>query len=144
MNWGNKLVVAFVVFGCLIGTLVYKAVNTRYDLVSKDYYKEELRYQERIDGLKNAASVSNVQIEQDATSIQIQLPKEHKGFVVKGDVFFYCITDERKDAHFPLEIDSTARVQVLKSTLQKGAYQIKLNWQLGKDAFYYEQKIIIP
>jgi len=144
MNWGNKLVVAFILFGCLIGTLVYKAVNTRYDLVSKDYYKEELRYQDRIDGLKNAASISNVQIEQDANNIHIQLPNEHKGLDIKGDAYFYCITDERKDVHFPLVLDSTASFHVLKTNLKKGAYHIKLNWQLGKESFYNEQKIIIP
>jgi hypothetical protein len=143
MNWGNKLVVAFIVFGCIIGTLVYKAVNTRYDLVSKDYYKEELRYQDRIDGLKNASSVSNVRIEQSATAILIQLPKEQMGYAIKGDVFFYCITDERKDVHLPLELDSAASMNVLKSKLQKGAYNIKLNWELSKALYYNEQKIII-
>ena len=40
MNWGNKLMLVFIVFALLIGTLVYKSINTKYDLVSKDYYKD--------------------------------------------------------------------------------------------------------
>lgn len=35
MNWGNKLVLVFVAFIALIGTLVYKAIHTQYDLYRK-------------------------------------------------------------------------------------------------------------
>ena len=74
MNWGNKLVVVFIVFGAFIGYLVYQAVNTKYDLVSKEYYKDELRYQDTIDRQKNASKLSDVKIEQDADAVTIHLP----------------------------------------------------------------------
>jgi hypothetical protein len=31
----------------------------------------------------------------------------------------------------------------MKKQLQKAPYQVKLNWQVGKDAFYNEQKLIV-
>jgi hypothetical protein len=143
MNWGNKLVMVFVVFALFMGYMVYRAVSTKYDLVSKDYYKDELRYQERIDGVKNAVALGDVAISQDSTAIQIQLPKEHKGYAVKGEVLFYCITDDSKDFKLPLQVDSIATQVVMKKQLQKAPYQVKLNWQVGKDAFYNEQKLIV-
>ncbi len=143
MNWGNKLVVVFVVFALFMGYMVYRALNTKYNLVSKDYYKEELRYQERIDRVKNAIALGDVTIGQDATTIQIQLPKAHKGYAVKGEVFFYCITDATKDFKLPLQVDASAIQVVMKKQLQKAAYQVKLNWQVGKFAFYNEQKLIV-
>jgi hypothetical protein len=111
--------------------------------VSKDYYKDELRYQERIDGVKNAVALDSVTISQDASAIQIRLPKEHKGYAVKGEVLFYCITDDSKDFKLPLQVDSSATQVVMKKQLQKAPYQVKLNWQVGKDAFYNEQKLIV-
>jgi hypothetical protein len=143
MNWGNKLVLVFVAFALFMGYMVYRAVSTKYDLVSKDYYKDELRYQERIDGVKNAVALGDVTISQDSTAIQIQLPKEHKGYAVKGEVFFYCITDDSKDFKLPLQVDSIATQVVMKKQLQKAPYQVKLNWQVGRDAFYNEQKLIV-
>jgi hypothetical protein len=143
MNWGNKLVVVFVAFALFMGYMVYRALSTKYDLVSKDYYKDELRYQERIDGVKNAVALDSVTISQDASTIQIKLPKEHKGFAVKGEVLFYCITDDSKDFKLPLQVDSSATQVVMKKQLQKAPYQVKLNWQVGKDAFYNEQKLIV-
>lgn len=143
MNWGNKLVVVFVAFALFMGYMVYRALSTKYDLVSKDYYKDELRYQERIDGVKNAFALDSVTISQDASTIQIKLPKEHKGYAVKGEVLFYCITDDSKDFKLPLQVDSSATQVVMKKQLQKAPYQVKLNWQVGKDAFYNEQKLIV-
>ncbi|MFZ8343681.1 FixH family protein, partial [Staphylococcus aureus] len=55
MNWGYKLLLAFISFALIIGILVYKSINTKYDLVSTEYYKDELRYQDKIDGSGNAA-----------------------------------------------------------------------------------------
>lgn len=143
MNWGNKLVVVFIVFGAFIGYLVYRAVNTKYDLVSKDYYKDELRYQDKIDRQNNAAKISDVKIEQDADAVIIHLPNEQKGFAVTGDVFFYCITDELKDYHTALQVDSSNQQIIMKKSLQKGAYNVKINWQVGKEPFYFEKKLLI-
>lgn len=143
MNWGNKLVVVFIVFGAFIGYLVYRAVTTKYDLVSKDYYKDELRYQDKLDRIKNASTISEVKLSQDADAVIIQLPQEQKGFAITGDVFFYCITDDRKDYHSTLQVDSTNQQIFLKKTLQKGPYQLKINWQLGKELYYFEKKILI-
>ena len=71
VSWGNKILIVYVAFGMFILFMVYKAVNTRYDLVSKDYYKEELRYQDRIDRLNNAAKLSNVLVQQNTDAILI-------------------------------------------------------------------------
>ncbi|OZA73450.1 MAG: endopeptidase La [Thiotrichales bacterium 39-47-5] len=97
MNWGNKLIIVFILFACIIGTMVYKAINTKVELVSKDYYKDELRYQDRIDGRNNAEKIGKVAVTQDAESVAIALPAEMKGIAVTGEAWFYCQTDDVKD-----------------------------------------------
>jgi hypothetical protein len=143
MNWGNKLVVVFIVFGIFIGYLVYRAVTTKYDLVSKDYYKDELRYQDKLDRIKNASKISEVKIDQDVDAIILHLPQEQKGLVVSGEVYFYCITDDRKDFRTSLQVDSTNTQVVLKKLLQKGAFDVKINWQRGTDLYYFEKKVLV-
>ena len=56
MNWGNKLLITFLVFGAGISFLVYRSMHTNFELVEKDYYKSELRYQEIIDGTNHVQS----------------------------------------------------------------------------------------
>ena len=88
----NKLVLVFIVFAALIFTLVYKAVNTKFDLVSKDYYKDEWRYQEKIDGIHKANTLSSVAITQNNSTVTLALPKEMNGEKVAGEAWFYCKT----------------------------------------------------
>ncbi len=143
MNWGYKLMLVFIVFALLIGTLVYKSINTKYDLVSKDYYKDELRYQERIDRTSNADSISAVAITQDNTNLIIQLPKEQIGFKTEGEILMYCKTDADNDVQFSLQTDSTGKQLIDKKKLHKGAYQLKLTWQTDKKKFYNQHDIFI-
>lgn len=143
MSWGNKLVVVFVLFALLIGTLVYKAMHTKYELVSKDYYTEELRYQDKIDGKNNAAKIGSVSVTQDAETVQIDLPAEMKGRKIAGEAWFYCKTDAQKDRKIALETDADGRQIILKKQLAKGVFELKLNWQAGDEKYYTEQNITV-
>ncbi len=143
MNWGNRMLLVFALFACFIIFLVYKCINTKFDLVSKDYYKDELRYQDKIDGKANAAEISDVKIEQDNDLVTILLPKEQNGLNVNGDVLFYCPTNSEKDKHFPLVIDSTGKQTIDKKMLSKVGYKVKITWDIDKKKFYSEKDITI-
>lgn len=143
MSWGNKLVIVFIVFAGLMATLVYKATNTKYELVSKEYYKDELRFQDKIDGVNNASKLSSVSVSQDAEQLVLNLPKEVKGLSSKGEIWLYCSTDEKKDKKIPLQVDDSGRQYIMKNTLAKGNYQLKLNWNANGTAYYTEQNLTI-
>ena len=143
MNWGNKLVIAFLLFAGLMFTLVYKAVNTKFELVSKEYYKDELRYQDKIDGISNANKLSNVLITQNDSQLTVELPKEMKGIRCDGEIWLYCSNDEHKDKKITLQIDSSGKQIIQKNTLAKGKYQCKLNWKSTGNLYYHEQNLII-
>ena len=97
MNWGNKLLLTFIVFGAGMMYLVYRSVNTNYELVEKDYYKSELRYQQIIDGSNRANQLqSSVKIEQTSAGIILELPQEMKEKNISGDILFYCAYDQKK------------------------------------------------
>ena len=86
MNWGNKLLLAFIVFGAGMFYLVYRSVNTDYQLVEKEYYKSELRYQQVIDGTSRANGLmSSVELANADGVIRLQLPPEMKNKKVKND-----------------------------------------------------------
>ena len=139
MNWGNKLIIVFIVFAALMSTLVYKSINTKFDLVSKDYYKDELRYQDKIDGMNNAAKVSDVIITQDHDNISIEFPKELKGFKANGESWFYCATDEQKDKKIAINLNENGSQIIPKSQFAKANYLVKISWKVG-DRFYFSEK----
>src|SRR6476469_1466632 len=97
MNWGNRLVLVFAGFAALIGTMVYKAVHTKFDLVSKDYYSDELKFQEKIDGNNNALTAGKLDIAATSGKVLIKLPASLATDVITADAWFYCKTNAAFD-----------------------------------------------
>lgn len=142
-NWGNKLILVFILFAVMMSVLVYKSINTHYDLVSKDYYKDELRYQDKIDGMDNAAKVSDVVVTQDAENVIVNFPKELNKSKTKGEAWFYCATDDMKDKKIPLEIDTSGKQFFPKKELSKTNYILKLSWKIDTLNYFAEKRVII-
>jgi hypothetical protein len=100
MSWGNKLLVAFLVFGAMIGYLVFRAVNTNFEMVEKDYYKKELRYQTVIDGNNLANTLASpIQIAETTDEIIVQIPGDIDSNRISGNIILYCAYDKTKTEH---------------------------------------------
>jgi FixH len=144
MNWGNKLLVTFVVFGAGMIFLVYRAVKTNYELVEKDYYKNELSYQQVIDGVNRVNALStSVKIQSVAEGILLQLPEEMKNKTISGTIWFYCAYDEKKDKKADLDLSADASEVFSKELLQPGTYTVKLNWVADEKAYYAENSLTV-
>lgn len=144
MNWGNRLMFTFIAFALMIGYLVYRAFGTKFDLVEKEYYKSELKYQDVINGTGSANALSTaVQVTQFDSSIVIQMPDEMKKAAVTGKVWFYCAYDSKKDRQFSLKINEDG-AQVLRSNeITPGNYIVKIDWAKDGNSFYTEKQISI-
>lgn len=142
MSWGNKLVVVFVAFAALMGTLVYKAVNTKFELVTKDYYKDELRYQEKLDGAANAAAAGPLVVKVSAGVIDIQLPQSLAATVADADAWFYCKTNAAHDQRSQVKIENGAH-HFDASHFAKDSYELKLQFTSGGKQYYYSSPVII-
>lgn len=144
MNWGNKLLVTFIVFGAGMSYLVYRAVNTDFELVEKEYYKSELRYQEVIDGIKRANALSDVvKLTQTDSGLSLQLPAEMKGQQVSGTVHLYCDYNAKRDKKFALNTDTEGRQILDEKQIAPGNYIAKITWSANGTGYYTEKPITI-
>jgi len=136
MSWGNKLIIVFIVFAALMATLVYKATQTKFELVSKDYYQDELRYQDKIDGAANAALGAPLAIKLEDGFIIIQFPDEQKKLKISGEAWFYCSVDASKDKRIALRLDSTGSQLIESKRFQKGNYIVKISYEAAGKKYY--------
>ncbi|MEQ1675199.1 MAG: FixH family protein [Chitinophagaceae bacterium] len=144
MNWGNKLLVTFLVFGAGMTFLVYRSVKTNYEMVETDYYKNELAYQQVIDGSNRAnALTSPVTLQQTEKGILLQLPEEMKNKTVTGEVHFYCAYDEKKDKKVELKTGTDGSQLISTEKLQPGTYTVKINWQQNGESYYSEKNLTV-
>jgi hypothetical protein len=143
-NWGTKLIMVFSIFVLGMVALVVMSMRQKVDLVAKDYYKDELRYQEVLNATNLANGLSAaVKVTKEANAISIQLPQEMSSAAVKGNVFFYCPSDATKDQHIPLVVDSKGLQWVDLPKLKPGKYIIKISWEFDKKQYYAEQTLTI-
>jgi FixH len=144
MNWGNKLLITFIIFGAGIFYLVYRSMTTNFELVEKDYYKSELHYQNVIDGSNRAGALNSpVKLEQKEDLILLQLPEEMKNKIVTGDILFYCAYDQKKDKKFRLQVNDEGQQVFQPGIITPGNYTVKINWSSDSNNYYTEKTLIV-
>jgi len=144
MTWGNKLLLVFVFFAGLMSYMTYRCIQTPVDLVTKEYYRDELAYQQVIDGTKKANALSSkptIQIE--AGQIMVQFPQEMKSGSVKGSLLFYCPSDASRDRKLSLVLDVAGRQSIEAKNFHPGKYIVKIEWESDQATYYSEQNFII-
>lgn len=144
MNWGNKLIVVFIAFASLMSYMVYRCVQTPVDLVTKEYYRDELAYQDVIDGTKNANTLTTkIFVQQDSAGLALQFPVEMKNRVIKGNLLFYCVADSRRDRKVVLQLDEFGRQRIDIKSFFPGNYSLKASWESNGKNYYSEEPITI-
>jgi hypothetical protein len=140
MNWGKWIIASFILFAVFIATLVTVCMRQDINLVSKDYYKEELAYQEQITRISNTValaskpSISRI----NSDSLEIILIQT----VARGELKLFCPSDPNMDRTFQLKLlDDRQFINV--HSLKHGMYRAKMYWSAeGKD-YFFEQIISI-
>jgi hypothetical protein len=143
MHWGHKIIIVFIIFAAGILTLVTKSMQTKIDLVTPDYYGEELKYQQVIDGRKQASSLSSpVKISQEENTVTLAFPAEMQDIPLSGNILFYRASNSSQDVSVPLQ--SQKGLLVLdKNRLQKGSYRIQLTWKANGKKYFQENAIMV-
>lgn len=143
-NWGHKLTLGFLAFAGMIVYMVVQSINTRYDLVSKEYYKDELQYQQVIDGTSRANQLgSRTTVKQQNETLVIQLPAEMKQKAITGSLWFYSADDSKKDKKIALQVNDNAVQNIDSRHFVPGNYTAKIRWESNGTSYYSEVPVTI-
>ncbi len=143
MNWGKWITVVLIVFMLLIISFVYRAFQSEVNLVSADYYKQELAYDEQYEKQMNTQQMKGkvgIEFNEEEHKIEFEFPTS----VEKGVIHFYRPSDDRIDVKVPLGSFSTGRKQVDISELKRGIWKVKIEWlDSAKTPYFYEHHLYI-
>ena len=139
MNPGKWIFVSFVLFAGFIGALVVVCMRQDMSLVSADYYKQELVYQNQIERMKNTESLGQKPVIV-ATLNAMKVTFDSTQHVQQGELQLFCPSNARMDRKFALTPDQR-KFDTALSGLAGGMYRVKLFWTMnGKD--YYQEEIV--
>jgi nitrogen fixation protein FixH len=144
LNWGTGLLVSFLVFAAAILIMVSISMHREVDLVSDDYYQQELKHQDQIESAKrtNALTVQPA-INVTGTVIELKLPGAFPPLSTSGTLTFYRPADRKRDFVLPLKLDSSGAQTIQGSALQKGLWRIKVSWRHQNQSYYHEEPIML-
>src|SRR5690606_34848574 len=120
MNFGQKIAVVYTLFVVFIVSLVTFCVKQKdIFLVSSDYYKKEIAYQDEIDKYSNAKKLSlPVNLVNQGDFLQFSFPDEMAG--ATGEIYFYRPSNAHLDFKVPVHLDSSQAQRIAIDHLVKG------------------------
>ena len=141
-NWGVGVFVLYSAFVILILFLVFKSFNTKVDLVTEDYYQQELKYQDKIDQKRNYAGLEQaLKHEVSGATIFLAFPPGHQS--AEGTVMVYRPSNKSYDKMFDIKLDENSKMIIAMENSPIGLYKLKVDWSNRDTAYYVEEDIYL-
>lgn len=142
LNWGHGVFAALALFVAMMAWFMVRAIGNSEELVTEDYYKEELRYQERINEKASAELAGDpVRFEVTDGRLTLVFPASVKGNKVEGSAHFMKPNDSRADRTVPFTVDSLGTCTFDTRDWMKGVYQVDVTWTLEGEKRLSEERI---
>jgi YD repeat-containing protein len=144
--WPLGIIITFAVFFAGTVGLVVMAVSQKVDLVSADYYEQELKFQGRIDRVlrtRGAASQTAVAYDAAARCITIALPADQARHKVWGSVELYRPSAARMDRAVKFDPDANGVQRLDAAGMAPGLWRVRVTWTAEKQNYYLDQKVVI-
>jgi len=145
ISWPTGIILALSAFIIFILSFVFKATFIpEYDhhLVSDDYYKDEMNYQQEIDKLNKAAALKeDVTLTKVAEGLLIKFPEEFDPEKIAGIISFQRPSNDKIDFRFPIKL-TTADYLILDDNLVQGIWNVKIEWTINSNTYLFKEKLM--
>ncbi|NOQ74947.1 MAG: cytochrome C oxidase Cbb3 [Crocinitomix sp.] len=143
MNWGKGITIALILFIGFIGSMVYVAFTKNADLVSDEYYENELSYdQTKAEKANYLALNTNIQIDKEVDGIVFKFPNDLEQ-LKEGSIVFYRPDQKKYDRTFNLELSAGNTQSLDYNNFVDGYYDISIRWEdLNEKIYIFESSIL--
>lgn len=144
LNWGLSIIFSFVVFAAGIIFLVAISMSKDSELVSDNYYEQEIKYQDQIDLLKNSKDIkSKIDPRQEGNEIVIYFDRQLNSDKIQGKINFYRPSDRKKDFEVELHPDENLSQRIPSENLARGLWKVKFSINVQENKYFFEKEIFI-
>ena len=114
-----------------------------HDLVTEEYYKKELYYQDEIDAQTNyqrlGAPITGKRTEDGWL---LQFPSTVDPALAKGRIKLYRPSNEGLDSELDLDLDEQGRQLIPNARLVDGIWELNILWTQDETTFLYKESIV--
>ncbi len=141
-SWAYGIVVVIVLFMAYIIFLVVKTYQMKVDLVSEDYYEQELNYQTQLSKMNNVSEMEmvNWKLMGEEMLFHFPIPKD----TIIGTIEFFRPSDSSLDKKMMISVDKEGRQYLPIKNLTSGLYRVKIDWTDNSKSYYMEEDFYLP
>jgi hypothetical protein len=145
ISWPTGIIIAISAFVVFILSFMYRVTfMAEYDhhLVSEDYYKEELNYQQEIDKLNNAAILKeDIILEKVDNGLLISFPSIFDPSQISGLISFKRLSNDKIDFKIPIKLQ-TSKYLLSDDMLVDGRWNVKIEWTIDNTTYLFKEKLM--
>lgn len=142
MNFGKWIVVSFVLFAGFIACLVVICIRQDINLVSANYYQEELAHQHKMEIIQNTHALQSLPvITLEGTILTVSYSDFDK--IETGELKLLRPSDDRLDKKFQMSSSTEKTQRYPLDVWGKGLYRASMQWKMEGKEFYYEKLIVL-
>lgn len=144
LNWGHGVAIALGSFIVFILFLIFVFSNgmKNSELISNDYYQDELTYQHVIDAKNNAETlVQKPAYSQDKNGITIVFPETISVDDSKVNFTLFRTDDGNLDVKKEITLDGTKKFTIPSKVLSMGSYTLKITWKENKKPYQLDYDV---
>lgn len=122
-------------------------LNAKVDLITEDYYAQELVFQEVVDRRKATASDNKVpllDLDRDRNMLTIWFNWDtNQVDRPVGTITFLRPSDADLDTELSISVNTEGKQLVPLSAFQKGLWLVKVKWDEGSKKYLHEAEIVV-
>lgn len=142
LNWSFGVSIGILLFIIFISTLVVRISTNKsynYDLVTEDYYKKALEFNQEYDAKNNAKIHSNkIKIRRSKTHLIIDFSELNEN--IEGNLIFYRPSDKHLDFQIPILLAKN-QMQIENSRLKRGKWIVNVYWKNNDKVYLNQQEL---
>ena len=144
-NWGHGISIFLIIF--VLTTISVVALITfddaySHELVSENYYEDELKFQEEIDKVNNASKLSSkVKYRVSKDGVLITFPNDFDYTKVSGTIEMDRPSKMILDFTMPIKLDENFQILIPAEKAIQGKWKMVIDWNVGDQEFMYKATI---
>jgi len=144
-SWGHGIIIALGAFIIFILSMLFLFPNGQKnsEMVTDNYYEEELKYQDVIDAKKRADELQEKPTyTQDANGIKISFPKGYDNSNTTVKFVLNRTDDQNLDVKRSEQLDANQSFLIPSKVLKMGNYTLRLMWTKDKQEYRMDYDVI--
>lgn len=144
-SWGHGVFIALAAFIIFILSMLFLFPNGQKnsEMVTDNYYEEELKYQDVIDAKKRADTLQEKPVySQDKAGIRITFPQDYNNSDTTVKFVLNRTDDQNLDVHKAVQLDANKSFLIPGQILKMGNYTLRLSWTKDKSDYRMDYDVI--